>query len=159
MLSCMKRLVLIVTSLLLGSFVLAAPATSVSAGGTVIKTAYNAKLKKTIIVDGRGRTVYLLISDSGGVPSCAAISPDCPKAWPAVATQGKPVAGKGINAALLGVAKGAGGVKQVTYKKHPLYFFHGGFGAPTGDKQPGQVRGQAFYGIWYVLSPKGNAIK
>ena len=155
----MKRLVLIVTSMLLGSFALAAPATSVTAGATVIKTAYNATLKKTIIVDGRGRTIYLLISDSGGVPSCAALSPACPKAWPAVATQGKPVAGKGINAALLGVAKGAGGVKQVTYKKHPLYFFHGGFGAPPGDKQPGHVRGQGFYGIWYVLSPKGNAIK
>jgi predicted lipoprotein with Yx(FWY)xxD motif len=155
----MRRLVLIVTSMLLSSVVLAAPATSVGASGTVIKTAYNAELKKTIVVDGRGRTIYLLISDSGGKPSCAAISPDCPKAWPAVTSQGKPAAGKGINAALLGVTKGAGGVRQVTYKQHPLYFFHGGFGAPAGDKQPGHVRGQAFYGIWFVLSPKGNAIK
>ena len=159
MLTVVNRFVLIVTTVLLGSFALAPAATSTAAGGAVIKTAYNAKLKKTIVVDGRGRTIYLLISDSGGVPSCAALSPACPKAWPAVATQGKPVAGKGINAALLGVAKGAGGVKQVTYKKHPLYFFHGGFGAPPGDKQPGHVRGQAFYGIWFVLSPKGNAIK
>jgi hypothetical protein len=47
----------------------------------------------------------------------------------------------------------------VTYNHHPLYFFHGGFGAPAGDKLPGQVRGQAFYGIWFVLSPKGRAIK
>jgi predicted lipoprotein with Yx(FWY)xxD motif len=155
----MKRLVLIITSMLLGSFVIAAPATSVSAGSTVIKTAYNAELKKTIVVDGRGRTVYLLISDTAGVPTCAGLSPACPKAWPAVVAQGKPVAGKGIKAALLGVVKGAGGVKQVTYKHHPLYTFRGGFGAPPGDKQPGHVRGQAFYGIWYVLSPKGNAIK
>jgi predicted lipoprotein with Yx(FWY)xxD motif len=159
MLSCMKRLVIIITSMLLGSFVIAAPATSVSAGSTVIKTAYNAALKKTIVVDGRGRTVYLLISDTANKPSCAALSPACPKAWPAVTAQGKPVAGKGINAALLGVAMGAGGVRQVTYKKHPLYLFHGGFGAPAGDKQPGHVRGQGFYGIWYVLSPRGNAIK
>jgi predicted lipoprotein with Yx(FWY)xxD motif len=158
----MKRFVIVVTSIVVGFVFVAAPAPSAptgATGATVIKTAYNATLKKTILVDGRGRTLYLLISDAGGVPSCAAISPDCPKAWPAVAANGKPVAGKGVNAALLGIAKGAGGVKQVTYNHHPLYFFHGGFGAPTGDKLPGQVRGQAFYGIWFVLSPKGRAIK
>ena len=158
--AAIKLFVLIGTSLaLLACSVLAAPSVARSTTPTVIKTAYNATLKKTIVVDGHGRTVYLLISDAPGAPSCAALSPACPKAWPAVPAQGKPVAGKGVKAALLGVAKGAGGVRQVTYNKHPLYFFHGGFGAPTGDKLPGQVRGQAFYGIWYVLSPKGNSIK
>ena len=154
----MYRFVSVVTSIVFGFALVAAPAAS-APSGTVIKTTYNATLKKTIVVDGRGRTVYLLISDTTGVPSCAAISPDCPKAWPAVPANGKPVAGKGINAALLGTATGAGGVKQVTYNHHPLYFFHGGFGAPTGDKLPGHVRGQAFYGVWFVLSPKGRAIK
>lgn len=155
----MKRLVITITSMLLVGFAIAAPATSVSSSATVIKTAYNAKLKKTIVVDGRGRTLYLLISDSVGRPTCAELSPDCPKAWPAVTAVGAPVAGKGINGKKLGIAKGAGGVRQVTYNHHPLYTFHGGFGAPAGDTKPGQIRGQAFYGIWYVVSPKGNAIK
>jgi predicted lipoprotein with Yx(FWY)xxD motif len=159
MLGRMKRFVLIVTAIAFGATVVTAPATSEPTAATVIKTVYNAKLKKAIVVDGHGRTVYLLISDTAGVPTCARLSPDCPKAWPAVPANGKPIAGKGIKAGLLGVATGAGGVKQVTYNHHPLYFFRGGFGAPPGDKQPGHVRGQAFFGIWYVLSPKGRAIK
>jgi predicted lipoprotein with Yx(FWY)xxD motif len=154
----MRQLVLTGTSIaLLACSCVAAAAQPTAA--TVIKTVYNAELKKTIVVDGRGRTVYLLTSDTAGKPQCAVLSPACPKAWPAVTAQGKPVAGKGIKGALLGVVKGAGGARQVTYNKHPLYFFHGGFGAPPGDKLAGQARGQAFYGIWYVLSPKGNAIK
>ena len=155
----MKRWMVIATSVLFGLVFGAGPAPSTSVGATIIKTAYNAELKKTIVVDGSGRSVYLLITDTAGTPTCASLSPACPKAWPAVPANGKPVAGKGINAALLGTARGAGGVKQVTYNRHPLYFYRGGFGAPTGDRRPGQVRGQAFYGIWYVVSPKGRAIK
>jgi predicted lipoprotein with Yx(FWY)xxD motif len=159
MLSRVRRFVLIVTTMVLGAVVVTAPAPSAPTAATVIKTAYNAELKKTIVVDGHGRTVYLLITDTSGVPTCARLSPDCPKAWPAVPANGKPTAGKGIKAGLLGVATGAGGVKQVTYNRHPLYFFRGGSGAPAGDKRPGHVRGQAFYGIWYVLSANGRAIK
>jgi predicted lipoprotein with Yx(FWY)xxD motif len=155
----MRRFAVIVSAAVLGVVVVTTPAPSAPTAATVIRTAYNAELKKTIVVDGRGLTVYLLISDTAGVPTCAALAPVCPKAWPAVAANGKPAAGKGIDARLLGVATGAHGVKQVTYNHHPLYFFHGGFGAPPGDKRPGHVRGQAFYGIWYVLSPKGKAIK
>jgi predicted lipoprotein with Yx(FWY)xxD motif len=159
MLGGVRRFVAIATTLVLGLAVVTASAPSAPTAATVIKTAYNAELKKTIVVDGRGRTVYLLISDTAGVPTCAQLAPECPKAWPAVPANGKPLAGKGITAGLLGIATGAGGVKQVTYNHHPLYFFRGGFGAPPGDKRPGHVRGQAFYGIWYVLSAKGRAIK
>ena len=91
------------------------------AGGAVIKTAYNAKLKKTIVVDGRDRTIYLLISDSGGIPSCAALSPACPKAWPAVAAQGKPVAITEFGTcAYRGAEKAAGmGWNVVDHDKNP----------------------------------------
>jgi predicted lipoprotein with Yx(FWY)xxD motif len=155
----MKRPAIVITSALVGLVAVPGPAPSATRGGTVIKTAYNAELGRPILVDGRGRTIYLLTPDAGGAPTCAALTPACPKAWPAVPAKGKPVAGKGINAALLGVVTGAGGVQQVTYNHHPLYYFHGGFGAPAGDRRPGHVRGQAFYGIWFVLSGTGRAIK
>jgi predicted lipoprotein with Yx(FWY)xxD motif len=124
----------------------------------VVKLAFNEKLKKTIVVDVRGRTLYEFAYDTDGTANCAAEDSRCPKLWPALATTAKPVAGKGINAKLLGTTKGAGGVKQVTYNRHPLYYFAGGFGY-VGDKKPGDVKGQAFFNVWYVLSPKGAPIR
>jgi predicted lipoprotein with Yx(FWY)xxD motif len=125
----------------------------------VVKVAFNQKLKKSIVVDGSGRTLYMFTYDTRGKATCAEADPYCPQVWPAFATTGKPLAGKGINASFLGTTKGAGSVQQVTYNHHPLYFFHGGSGAGPGDKKPGDVKGQAFFHAWYVLSPKGNPIK
>ena len=125
----------------------------------VVKVAYNAKLKKKIVVDGKGRTLYMYTADTGGKPACAVSTPLCPKVWPALTTTGKPIAGKGINASRLRVVRGAGGSRQVSYNRHPLYYFHGGFGTGTGDKKAGDARGQGFLSAWYVLSPKGTPIK
>jgi len=82
-----------------------------------VKTAFNKTLKKSIVVDGKGRTLYLFTEDTAGKATCAAADPQCPKLWPAFATVGKPLAGKGIKASLLGTTKGAGGVQQVTYSR------------------------------------------
>jgi predicted lipoprotein with Yx(FWY)xxD motif len=125
----------------------------------VVKTAFNKALKATILVDAKGRTLYLLTSDPKGTATCAALDPRCPTTWPALATTGAPKAGTGVKASLLGTTTGAGGVTQVTYNGHPLYTFRGGSGAGAGDKKPGDARGQAFFSIWYVVSAKGAAIK
>jgi predicted lipoprotein with Yx(FWY)xxD motif len=50
------------------------------------------------------------------------------------------------------------GVSQVSYDRHPLYYWKGGHGY-AGDSTPGDVNGQKFFNVWYVVSPKGNAIK
>jgi predicted lipoprotein with Yx(FWY)xxD motif len=42
--------------------------------------------------------------------------------------------------------------KQVTYAGHPLYYY-------AGDKKAGDLNGQGFFSVWYVVSPKGTAIK
>jgi hypothetical protein len=67
---------------------------------------------------------------------------------------GKPTAGRGVRAALLGTTKRSGGKRQVTYNGHPLYRFQ-------GDHKAGDVNGQginAFGARWYVVSPSGKAI-
>ena len=125
---------------------------------TVIKVAFNSKLHAKIVVDGQGRTLYMLNADSSGTPTCAQLDPVCPKVWPALTSQGQAKAGPGINAALLGIVKGAGGVPQVAYNKHPLYYFAGGHGTGAGDKKPGDVKGQNYFNEWFVLTPKGNPI-
>ena len=118
----------------------------------VVKVAFNKTLKRAIVVDAKGRTLYLLTSDSEGLPTCAKIDPSCPKLWPAFTSAGKPLARVGINGRLLGIVRGAGGSRQVTYNRHPLYYY-------SNDLKPGEVNGQACFGVWYVLTPKGIPIR
>lgn len=125
-----------------------------------VKVAFNKRLGKAILVDGRGLTLYLYTEDYRNVPTCyndAAYH--CSKAWIPLRSTGAPHAGPGIKASLLGVAKRRDGAPQVTYNGHPLYTDEGPnkFGL-TADKKPGDINGQAFVSIWYVVSPAGKAI-
>jgi predicted lipoprotein with Yx(FWY)xxD motif len=127
----------------------------------VVKVAFNEKLKKSILVDARGFTLYMYSADTPGTPYCYNDPTyHCSKAWPPLLTKGPPRAGKGAKANLLGTAKRTGGGLQVTYKGHPLYTNAGAatFGL-VADKKPGDVNGQRFLEIWWVLSPAGTPIR
>lgn len=111
-----------------------------------------------VLVDRRGRTLYLFEKDRMGKSSCAG---PCATYWPPLLTTGKPSAGAGVRAALLGATRRADGTLQVTYNRHPLYRF-------ALDVRAGLAKGQnlhSFGADWYVLSPagveidKGNAAK
>ena len=156
-----------VVALLVGvvAFLLTASVATASVEGAavpspaIVKVAFNKKLKKSILVDGRGLTLYLFTLDLHGKPTCTNDPTyHCSKAWPALRTKGAPHAGKGVKQSLLGVAKRTDGGVQVTYKGHPLYFYVGGLG-PLPDKKPGDVNGQNFIGSWFVVSPQGTAIR
>ena len=126
-----------------------------------MKVAFNKTLKKSIVVDGKGRTVYMFTADYvGAPPTCTVqLDPTCPKLWPPVKSAGAPLAGKGIIASKLGTVKRTDGRTQVTYNRHPLYYFSGCCGYGPGDKKPGDVNGQRLFDAWYVLSPKGAPIR
>ena len=127
----------------------------------LVKVALNPALKASILVDARGHTLYMYTADSPGVSSCSNDAVyHCSKAWPPLLTKGKPRAGKGAKASLLGTLKRADGALQVQYKGHPLYTDAGAakFGL-VADKKPGDVNGQRFLEIWFVLSPAGTALK
>ena len=109
----------------------------------------------TVLVDGRGLTVYIFATDIRGRPSrCYNI---CAVEWPPVVLPpavNRPVAGPGIRTPLLGTAPRTDGSTQVTYNGWPLYLW-------PPDKAPGQATGQALTnagGLWYVLSPAGKPI-
>jgi predicted lipoprotein with Yx(FWY)xxD motif len=102
----------------------------------------------TFLTDADGRTLYLFTSDTPGVSNC---SGECPAAWPALLTGGEPVAGDGVDAALLGTTTREDGAVQVTYADRPLYFF-------AGDAAPGDVAGQGVNGVWFVVSPAGEMV-
>jgi predicted lipoprotein with Yx(FWY)xxD motif len=107
----------------------------------------------SILVDSQGETLYLFAKDSGGASSCSGA---CAKAWPPYAAKGAALhAGSGLEASLLKSMTRADGTKQLTYDGHPLYTF-------SGDGKAGDITGQgsdAFGAHWYVVSPKGDAIK
>lgn len=158
-----KPMAVLLAVLLLSMLVVSSAAVgggAVPSAGTVVKVAFNKKLKKAIVVDGSGRTVYMFTADTSGTANCTvALDPICPKLWPPVKAQGAPVAGKGIIASKLGTTKRTDGRIQVTYNRHPLYYFSGCCGQGPGDRKPGDVRGQGYFQVWYVLSPKGTPIR
>jgi predicted lipoprotein with Yx(FWY)xxD motif len=104
-----------------------------------------------ILVDSQGRTLYLFQKDQGTKSACTGA---CATAWPPLRDSGKPVAGGGANASMVGTTPRSDGKPQVTYNGHPLYLFQ-------GDSSPGQANGQgvnAFGAKWYVVSSAGNAV-
>src|SRR5712691_6403611 len=125
----------------------------------VVKVAFNKTLKKVIVVDARGMTLYMLTSDLYGTTVCyARVDPRCPVWWRPLTSSGRPRAGGGIKASLLDTFRRDDGKVQVRYNGHPLYYFHGDSANP-GDKKPGDVEGQGFLNLWYVFSPKGTPIR
>ena len=125
----------------------APPAAAASGSSTAkaasVDTAEDPRLG-TILVDGRGFTLYRLNRDSKDRSVCRGA---CAKAWPPLlaAGRGTPVAGPGVSR--LGTIEVPGG-QQVTYKGVPLYTF-------IGDHRPGQVNGQDLkdrWGTWFVLT-------
>ena len=104
-----------------------------------------------ILVDGRGRTLYLFEKDKHGNSACTA---QCAAFWPPLIASGKPVAAAGAKASLLGTTKRPDGRLQVTYNHHPLYTF-------VKDVRKGQTNGEAvnaFGAEWYALSAAGAKV-
>jgi predicted lipoprotein with Yx(FWY)xxD motif len=121
-----------------------------ASGSSATVTVANTGLGK-ILVDAKGRTLYLFAKDSGTKSTC---SGECAAAWPPLRTSGKPTAGGGAKASLLGTTSRSDGQPQVTYAGHPLYGYQ-------GDGKPGDTTGQGSTGFgapWYVLSPAGKQI-
>ena len=155
-----RRPLLVVSAVLLcavgGSVAAAASPHAKRAGPALIKIRLAKKINRNIVVSSTGLTLYMFTADTGGTSACTDAA--CMKLWPPLLTTGAPVAGKGINRALLGTIQRPDGKQQVTYRKHPLYFFHGGSGYGARDRLPGQLHGQGLFSAWWVLSPKGVAI-
>jgi predicted lipoprotein with Yx(FWY)xxD motif len=110
-------------------------------------------LRKTalgkVLVDSRGRTLYLYTPDGRSKTVCYG---QCAAYWPPLLTTGKPRAGAGVKAKLLGVTMRKDGSHQVTYAGHPLYLF-------IQDTKPGQTSGEEFQNIWYVVSAAGKKVE
>jgi predicted lipoprotein with Yx(FWY)xxD motif len=80
--------------------------------------------------------------------------------WPALTSKGAPIAGRGVNAKLLGTIFRRGVGRQVTYAGHPLYLF-------DPSSQPFTPQGENFmetvkplppwHGYWFLVSARSGA--
>jgi predicted lipoprotein with Yx(FWY)xxD motif len=109
----------------------------------------------TVLVDGRGYTLYLFEPDHRSPSTCYG---SCAQAWPPLVLPrgvSAPKAGKGVHAALLGTQPRSGGTTEVTYGGWPLYTW-------VGDTRPGIATGEArnnLGGCWYAVDAEGNAVR
>jgi predicted lipoprotein with Yx(FWY)xxD motif len=127
-------------------------AATAAAGGhhASIGTSNGARLG-TILVDSKGRTLYLFRRDSGSRSTCLGA---CASAWPPLRATGKPAVSGRASVSLVGTSTRSDGERQVTYRGHPLYLY-------AGDEKAGDTRGQGltdFGAGWYVLSPAGQQV-
>jgi predicted lipoprotein with Yx(FWY)xxD motif len=103
----------------------------------------------SILVDSKGMTLYLFTKDTPNTSNCYE---KCATAWPPLLTEGSPIAGEGIDAALLGTTNRTDGTVQVTYGGWPLYYY-------VKDLKAGEVTGQNVGEVWFVLSADGKMVE
>ena len=127
-----------------------------SAAGVTIKAA-NVAPVGTVLVNGDGKTLYLLSSEKGGKLTCTDDN-GCTKIWPDTelpAGVTAATAGAGVQASMLGTVKGSSGSLYVTYAGWPLYTF-------ANDPGPGTANGEgivSFGGTWMTLNPAGTPVQ
>jgi predicted lipoprotein with Yx(FWY)xxD motif len=105
----------------------------------------------TILVDGKGRTVYQFANDKGGQSTCTG---GCAANWPFVPAPAALPASLPAVTGKLGTTTHADGAHQLTIAGHPVYTF-------AGDSAPGQTNGQGITldgGLWTVMSPAGAPV-
>lgn len=109
---------------------------------SVVKTASNATLGATVLVNAQGMTLYHLSGEQGSKFICT--SHACLQVWrPLRASAATPTSSVGS----LGTVKRPDGTEQVTYKGMPLYTF-------TQDRQAGEANGQGIkdVGTWTAVT-------
>src|SRR5450432_194279 len=154
------------------------PVTSAPTGPATVSAA-STSYGSVLVLGGSGPkagcSLYVLTSDprfahSGAVFACPATpisalgGATCANdLWPALLTDGAPIAGRGVNRSLLGtvtrtdVVSGQS-VQEVTYAGRPLYFFF-------QDEQPGETDGANLFdnvvsptGIWSLVEPSRGSL-
>ncbi|HSC51139.1 MAG TPA: hypothetical protein VLD16_12820 [Gaiellaceae bacterium] len=128
---------------------------AVAAGGSTPRAATVSTAQTglgKIVVDARGRTLYLFEKDTRRHSACSGA---CAAYWPPLLTHGAPAARGGAMQRLLGTITRANGTRQVTYAGHPLYRY-------ILDSKRGQTTGegsQLFGAGWDALTPAGKKIE
>jgi predicted lipoprotein with Yx(FWY)xxD motif len=148
----MKKRAMVVSAVLLVLVATAAMAAVTASASGAAKVDVRATSLGKILVNAQGHTLYLFAPDTHGKSTCYG---SCAHYWPPLLVTGKPTAGAGVKASLLGTTTRKDGKHQVTYNGHPLYTY-------VADSAAGTTSGQGLNlsgGLWWVVSPAGQAVK
>ena len=125
----------------------ASPAASTPQAGAAVelKTA-SSSAAGSIVVDGKGMSLYFFTKDTkdSGTSACTG---SCAVQWPPLTTTSGTPTAEGVTGKL-GTITGADGKKQVTLNGMPLYYF-------AKDTKPGDTLGQGIGGVWFLSDPSG----
>lgn len=123
-----------------------AAAASSGAGAEAVKTASNATLGATALVDAQGRTLYHLSGEQSGRFLCTSAA--CVAAWPPVSASATSTGVSG-----LGTVRRPDGSEQLDYNGELLYTF-------SGDRAAGEANGQGIKadgGTWSAVTVGADA--
>jgi len=140
-----------IIAVVLATAIVAVIAVTVAFAGTKSSAQLNVRQTSLgkILVDAKGRTLYLYAPDKHGKSSCNGA---CAAYWPPLIKTSGALAGAGVKASLIKTTTRTNGKAQLVYDGHPLYRY-------GDDTKAGMTSGQGVSGIWWVLSPTGAAIK
>ena len=102
-----------------------------------------------IVVDGQGMTAYYFDKDTAGSGS-SACKDACAALWPAIESSSDTPNVEGITGEVSTIT-GVDGGNQITIDGRPIYTY-------AKDAAPGDVNGQGFGGVWWVISPSGEKL-
>jgi predicted lipoprotein with Yx(FWY)xxD motif len=102
-----------------------------------------------ILVDRRGMTLYTYGHDKRNASVCTEV---CARVWPPATVAGATTSGAGVSRSRLRTIERADHRTQLVYGGHPLYTF-------SEDTRRGQMGGEGFLGVWFVISPAGRPVK
>lgn len=120
-----------------------------AASAPLVRTAQNAQLRTTVLVDRNGHTLYDLSVERKSRFICTTKA--CLSFWhPLVVAKGTKPTGQ----VALSTIKRPDGSIQVAYKGAPLYTF-------VQDLKPGDVKGEGFkdVGVWHAASTGATTAK
>lgn len=103
-----------------------------------------------MLYDAGNQAIYVFERDTSQESVCYG---ECAAAWPPVVSAGEPVAGKGVDASLLGTTARRDGSLQVTYGGKPLYYY--------AHEGPGEVlchNVDLNGGFWWVVGADGEPL-
>ena len=123
----------------------AAPAAATGTRVTIVRSQFG-----RILADGRGQALYRFSRETGRASRCYGA---CAKAWPPVPAAGRPTAGRGARAGLIGTTRRRDGTRQLTYAGRPVYYY-------VADS-PGRVLCHdvtEYGGVWRVIRSDGSVV-
>jgi predicted lipoprotein with Yx(FWY)xxD motif len=120
-----------------------------STGGTTVAVAMNSTIGKNILVNSKGRTLYVFDADK--TKDMSVCNAGCDGTWPALKATGTPTYGDNLQASMFSTFTRADGSKQVAVNGHPLYLY-------AADTKAGDAKGNGVAGVWYVVGTNGKKI-